>query len=172
MEDQRSSIWNGEPDTICSAYTSRENFPEMSERSRFEEPVSEAWRALSLTIVHGLWGVQSDGTAPVALPPLRPVLTCWIHPSPSPPVPATRPPAAAFCRPANPAGGYFTNSDAPSDRPTDHRPMLFVHGRMVRHWSDGPLLLVTPPPHLFSDCKGSIHFCCKIDECLSGWMAK
>ena len=30
-----------------------------------------------------------------------------------------------------------TNSDGPSDWATDHCPMLFVHGRMVRHRSNG-----------------------------------
>ena len=43
-------------------------------------------------------------------------------------------------------GGCFTNSDGPSDRATDHRPMLFVHNRMVRPESDSPSLLVKQPP--------------------------
>ena len=42
-------------------------------------------------------------------------------------------------------GGCFSNSDGPSDWATDHRPMLFVHSRMVRHRSDGPSLLVGHP---------------------------
>ena len=49
--------------------------------------------------------------------------------------------------------GRFKNSDGPSDRASDHRPMLCVHSRTVRHpvgrsvaSSDGPSLLVPPPP--------------------------
>ena len=44
--------------------------------------------------------------------------------------------------------GCFTNSDGLSDRATDHRPMLFVHNRMVRPQSDSLSLLVKQLPGL------------------------
>ena len=46
----------------------------------------------------------------------------------------------------NSGGGGVTSSDWPSDRATDHCPMLFVHSRMVRHRSDGPSLCSEAPP--------------------------
>ena len=65
------------------------------------------------------------------------------------------------CTPPTPAPSPegCTNSDGPSDWATDHSPMLFVHGRMVRHRSDGlsmsqvsvsdmdPLVQISCPKH-------------------------
>ena len=39
----------------------------------------------------------------------------------------------------------FKKHDGPSDRASDHHPMLFVHSRMVRRWV-GRRDLFTPPP--------------------------
>ena len=44
------------------------------------------------------------------------------------------------------SGECFTNSSGPYDWIMDHRPMLFVHSRMVCHPSDSPSLLVKHPP--------------------------